>query len=428
MSVRDLPTNLAGASRGALRLLTRPVRRAAGGRGGIVLQPYRGYGSREEVFLIGRVFTQPAAGSGLPGGTLRRDLADLGRRLLRRGVAGAPLVARFCGTEQEVATDRDGYFRVRLRPARPPSPEKVWHAMDLELAGRHAGVRAEGQLFVPPETCRFVVVSDIDDTVMETGVASKARMMWRLFMEGAESRVAFPGVAAFLNGLHRGRSGVEMNPMLYVSRAPWSIYEVLDEFFRLHDIPVGPVLFLREWGLTAQSPLPRRGKGHKLELARNMLALYRDLPFVLVGDSGQRDPEIYARVVRENPGRVLAVYIRNVSRDPARVRAIEALAAEVAEAGSGLLLAADSSAMAEHAAGRGLVAPRTPAEVSGEKDGVPWDGGAEPAPTREVVRPTAGETRAAVERGRLREALEAGAPGDPPPNVVVEPGEGPRGG
>ena len=60
-------------------------------------------------------------------------------------------------------------------------------------------------------------------------------------------------------------------------------------------------------------------------------------------------------MVRENPGRVLAVYVRNVSRDPARVRAIEALAGEVAAAGSGLLLAADSVAMAEHAAARGLI-------------------------------------------------------------------------
>ena len=38
--------------------------------------------------------------------------------------------------------------------------------------------------------------------------------------------------------------------MLYVSRAPWGIYEILEEFFRRHDIPVGPILFLREWGLS----------------------------------------------------------------------------------------------------------------------------------------------------------------------------------
>jgi phosphatidate phosphatase APP1 len=415
------------AARDALRLLAKPVRAAAGGRGGgVVLQPYRGYGSREEVFLIGRVFRQPAApGAGPAEGTAGGDAIDLGRRLLRRGVGGAELVARFGGAERRLATDRDGYFRVSLRPAVPPPGDRLWHAMDLELLAPER-VRAEGRVFVPPEACRFVAISDVDDTVMHTGVASKAAMLWRLFMQGAESRVAFPGVAAFLRALHAGASGAEHNPMLYVSRAPWTNYEVLDAFFRLHGIPVGPLLFLREWGLTVQSPLPRRGKGHKLELIRNMLALYRDLPFVLVGDSGQRDPEIYARVVRENPGRVLAVYVRNVSREPERVRAIEALAVEVAAAGSALVLAADSLAMAEHAAAQGLIAPGALAEVRGERAAAREVVPGTPGPTREVVRSTAGETVAAVERGRLGEALgsDDGGGGGPPPNVVVGPGDG----
>ena len=147
------------------------------------------------------------------------------------------------------------------------------------------------------------MISDIDDTVIETGVANKLKMLWNLFMQGPRSRVAFPGIAALLQALHRGASGHEQNPMLYVSRGPWSIHDTLDEFFNLHRIPVGPILFLREWGLTLQRPLPRRAQDHKLELIRNMLALYRHLPFILIGDSGQRDPEIYTQVVREHPGR-----------------------------------------------------------------------------------------------------------------------------
>ena len=414
----EVPGGLVAAVRGALRLLARPVRSAVGSKGGVVLQPYRGYGSREEVFLIGRVFSQPTAGPNPPDGTAGRDAVDLGRRLLRRGIAGAALVARFVGTEQRVTTDQDGYFRVHLRPAIPPSDGSLWHTIDLELLSP-CPLKAEGQLFVPPETCRFVVISDIDDTVMHTGVASKAMMLWRLFMQGAESRVAFPGVAAFLRALHTGVSGAEHNPMLYVSRAPWTNYEVLDAFFRLHGIPVGPLLFLREWGLTVQSPLPRRGKGHKLELIRNMLALYRDLPFVLVGDSGQRDPEIYAQVVREHPGRVLAVYVRNVSRDTERLRAIEALAVQVANAGSSLVLAADSLAMAAHAVERGLIAVDTLADVREERG--MQEAATDLAPTREIVRPTAGETRAAVEHGELEEAIGAGGPEGAPPNVIVEP-------
>src|SRR3546814_6066391 len=61
-------------------------------------------------------------------------------------------------------------------------------------------------------------------------------------------------------------------------------------------------------------------KDHKLALIRNMLELYDQFPFVLIGDSGQRDPEIYAQVVREHPGRVAAIYIRDVTRNPERDR------------------------------------------------------------------------------------------------------------
>ena len=182
-------------------------------------------------------------------------------------------------------------------------------------------------MFLPPSHCRYVVISDIDDTVMHTGVANKLKMLWRLFMQGPRSRVAFPGMAALLRALHAGRIRARAQPDAVRLARPLEHLRGPRRFFNLHSIPVGPILFLREWGLTLQSPLPRRAQDHKLELIRNMLALYRDLPFVLIGDSGQRDPEIYAQVVREHPGRVLAIYIRNVSRDPARHRAIERLAA-----------------------------------------------------------------------------------------------------
>jgi phosphatidate phosphatase APP1 len=332
------------------------------------------------------------------------------------------LAARFGGAAQRVTTDRDGYFRVHLRPAQPPPGDRLWHAIDLELI-RPAEARAAGELFVPPRTARYVVISDIDDTVMETGVASKLTMLWRLFAQGVRSRVAFPGVAALYRALHGGASGAELNPMLYVSRGPWSLYEVLDAFFHLHGIPVGPILFLREWGLSLRHPFPRRAPDHKLALIRAMLGLYRDLPFLLVGDSGQRDPEIYTQLVREYPGRVLAIYIRNVSRQPERLHAIDTLAQEAVASGSSLLLAADSFAMAAHAAERGFISATALAAVLAER--VAQQGEPDLHPTRTVQRPIPEDTREAGEPGAVQAALAEETGTEAPPNVVVEPAQGP---
>jgi phosphatidate phosphatase APP1 len=416
MSVTSTAKQWLGALTQIAGLIARPVQEAQG-ESGVVVQPYRGYGSRNEVFLIGRVFRQSRPRIGSISSALLTDLRDIGRRIARHTVPNAVGTARLYGVEERFTTDRDGYFRVHLSPALSPPADRLWHTMDLALEQPQI-VHAQAQIFIPPAGCRYVVISDIDDTIMCTGVANKLRMLWRLFVEDAQSRVAFPGVGALYQALHAGISGHQQNPMLYVSRAPWGIYEVLEEFFDLNGIPIGPILFLREWGVSWTSPLPRKAEDHKRELIHNMLALYSELPFVLIGDSGQHDPEIYRQIVEEHPGRVLAVYIRNVSRDPKRIKEIEDLAKVVAGAGSSLVLAADSMAMAEHAVGLGLIAPTTLSEVRDEKAAAADT--ARPPATYGIQRATPAKTAEAVSRGDLQHLVETGSEAVPP-SVIVEP-------
>ena len=403
-----------------LKVMARPAR-ADRGRGGLVIQPYRGYGSRREVFIMGRVFHQPGLGAQKAQGA-RRDLLDILRRLLRWGVGDAVLAARLGEARQRVEADRDGYFRIRLPLDHPPPADSRWHRVTLELEHPPGAASTEAQVFIPPADARYVVISDIDDTVMHTGVANKVMMIWRLFVQSADSRVAFPGVGALYQALYRGSSGRDHNPLLYVSRGPWMIYDVLERFFHLQGIPAGPILFLREWGLTLQRPLPRRAENHKLDLIREMLTVYEDLPFVLIGDSGQHDPEIYAQVVREHPGRVQAIYIRNVNHgDASRRQAIEELAGEVLEAGSSLVLAADSFVMAEHAVEHGLIAPTALEQVLEGCQALEAASRTHKA-TRHVRGGRLQGTRQAIARGELEVALEEETDQDRPPNVVVESG------
>lgn len=344
--------------RKALHIVAAPVK-GDNGRGGLFIQPYRGYGSRRRLFLMGRVFHQPGFGSSLREGRIRRDLVDLVRRLLRKPVVNARVRVRYKDTETTVTTDSHGFFRVRMDLSAMPS-DALWHSMELDLQDPvDPRAKTTGEFFTPPESAGYGVISDIDDTVVYTGVANFVMMMWRLFAQGAESRIAFPGVAALYQAFYEGPSGQQRNPLLYVSRAPWSIYQVLVEFFRMHRIPNGPILILREWGMKRGVLLPRRAKDHKIDVIREMLDLYENLPFVLIGDSGQRDPEVYARILREYPGRILGIYIRDVSNDPQREAAIANLAKEVRAAGSDLMLATDSLEMARHAVDQGLLAPQS---------------------------------------------------------------------
>lgn len=354
-----------GLRRG-LRILGRPVRRDRGLQG-VVIQPYRGYGGPTRAYLMGRVFRQPGFGASLPRGTVIRELSDILRRTLRWGLGGVTVHARLGDVETDLETDGDGYFAVDLDLSGAAAVEPGWQPVDLRVVRHGQVVEDRGWVYMTPPTATLAVVSDIDDTVMETGVANKARMLWNLFVRGPESRVAFPGVTELYRALHEGPEGGAGNPMLYVSRAPWSIYEVLEAFFRLKDIPDGPILFLREWGLTLQRPLPRKAEAHKHDLIEGMLERLPDLPFVLIGDSGQHDPEVYADLVRRHPDRIRAVYIRDVSGSRRRSDEIEELAREARKAGTPLVLAADTVAMAKQAADDGLVSSDTPAGVRRER-------------------------------------------------------------
>lgn len=346
--------------------LARPMKHPQASSG-LTVTPYRGYGSRREAFLTGRVFRQAPLGRGVPRRGFLRDLVDVGRRIARRGVAEASVDIRLGDNHATVTTDRDGYFEARLPLASSLPRDRVWHLAELWVTAAEEGpVRAGVEVFIPASEPDLLVISDIDDTVMFTGVADKLRMLYRLFLERPDQRMAFPGVAALYQALHRGADDQGERPILYVSRGPWLIYEMLETFFQLNRIPVGPILFLREWGVSLRHPWPRRAEAHKEQLIGRMLATFEGVPCLLIGDSGQHDPEVYTRIVEAYPGRVQAIYIRRVEKREDRQRAIQGLCDQLRHTRCDLVLAADSVLIAEHAEAHGFISEHGLAAVRRE--------------------------------------------------------------
>jgi phosphatidate phosphatase APP1 len=205
---------------------------------------------------------------------------------------------------------------------------------------------------VHPLKSRFAVISDIDDTVLASDVTSKLRMALKVLFSNAHTRMPFAGVGALYRALEKGH-GDEHNPVFYVSNGPWNLHDLLVEFFRLHDIPLGPIQ-LRDWGshlVLARTPTGTHKRG---QIAR-IMDFFPDIPVVLIGDSGEHDPEIFLGIAREFPGRVDTVYIRCVGDDRVRRERLARIAEEMREAGADFLAVADSEAAAVHAAGRGLI-------------------------------------------------------------------------
>ena len=135
---------------------------------------------------------------------------------------------------------------------------------------------------MPPSDAEFGVISDIDDTIIYSNVTRKLRMMVTLALSNAHTRKPFWGVAAFYRALHRGR-----NPFFYVSKSPWNLYVPLLEFLQRQQLPAGPLLLARFWPGYEERSQGQGDRGHSRHLSRRFR-------FILIGDSGEEDPEIYA--------------------------------------------------------------------------------------------------------------------------------------
>ncbi|MFD2367996.1 App1 family protein [Pseudoduganella sp. GCM10020061] len=355
------------AGKFALQAIKRAGRRLGQGRQ-LMIVPYASFGSFHRLLVRGRVLEMENFRTQAATDTRWRNMVELYKRLESDEVAGAGVIARFQGQEQRAVTDAGGYFNLEIELAKELDTDG-WINVELELdepAGRGtARVTATAQVLVPPPTARFGVISDIDDTVLWSNVTNKLNMMRMLARSNSHTRKPFKGVGAFYRALHAGASGGERNPVFYVSSSPWHLYGPLTEFFKLQGIPLGPLL-LKELGMR-QVFGEGRHHTHKLEKIEMILRFYPNMKFVLMGDSGEQDPELYSEAVRRHPQAIRVIYIRNVNPDPARIDAIDKLVAEVSATGAQLILTPDSVAAATHAAGEGLIDIAAVAAVRADK-------------------------------------------------------------
>lgn len=323
---------------------------------------YAGYVAGNRIHVSGRVLANAPYGGPLENDGWWENLANTFRRWESDELPGASVTLRFPTGETTVVTDEEGYYRATFESDVKSVEALQWLNVEARTQGEASEIVALHGVMLPPAHAEFGIISDLDDTVIHTGITSLLLAAKLTFLENAKTRKPLDGVAKLYESFQRGFSDGLVNPLFYISSSPWNLHDLLMDFLRLNEIPTGP-LFLRDLGLDRSKFIKGKGHGHKLDRALGMIDAYPLLPFVLVGDSGQEDASIYAEAARIRPGRIRAIYIRDV--DPGfeseRDAAVHAAVKLAATCGVPMILAADSQAMARHARSIGLI----PAEAEG---------------------------------------------------------------
>ena len=313
---------------------------------------YRGYGDAEGVELMGRVLAQKSLGGPLEEAGWWDNLLDTWRRFESDEVPGAPVRLRLGDAQTDAVTDHEGYYTASLQGIAPATG--LWEEATAALPDDTL-VTPQPVLRVLPDA-RIGIISDIDDTVLHSGITNWKVAAQLTFLHNARTRKPLKGVAALYHALQRGMPGNAPNPLFYVSSSPWNLYDLLEDFMELNSIPPGPI-FLRDLGTDAGKFIKTTGHGHKLERARQLINRFPQLRWVLLGDSGQADAELYAEAALEFGERIAAIYIRDVDPDTDSPfdSAVDGHLERIAGTRVPMLRAPDSLAIARHAADLGLL-------------------------------------------------------------------------
>lgn len=350
---------------------------------------FRAHADAGAVELAGRVLASKPMGGPKDDAGWWDNLLDTYRRFESDEVPGVGLKLQFRGVDATAVTDAEGYYTARIETPAAAMSDELWENAMVSLA--------DGTLMTPQPVLQvgpkaaFGVISDIDDTILQSSILDWKTAAQLTFLHNARTRKPLPGVAKLYQALQAGGDGLARNPVFYVSSSPWNLYDLLDDFIELNAIPFGPV-FLRDIGLDTGKFIKTAGHGHKLERARELIARYPALRWILLGDSGQADAELYAQAAQEFGSRILAIYIRDVDpgHDDPRDAFVDRYITTIAGTSVPMLRVVDSLAIAEHALALGLLADTSLDEIAKEVQ-------------RDRARPTLPEAAAAEAKEKLVE-------------------------
>lgn len=323
--------------------------------------PYRGFGSHSsgEAIITGALYEDKGLEKPEGKNSSRENILAMLKRYSGDQIPGARIKIQLGDEQKQRLTEENGIFKTSLPLNEIEAERKTkwipYNAELLDQIGTEANdIRVQGEILIPGTDVSYGVISDIDDTIMISHSTRTFRKLRLMLTHNSRTRKPFPGVEAFYRALHQGVNSKSKNPFFYLSSSEWNLYDLIDDFCSYNQFPKG-VYLLREINPGLLN-LWKQGGGnheHKFDKINRLFKMYPNLPFVLVGDNGQHDPEIYARVARIYPQRIKAIYIRTVRKK--KDRHMKKLIAEMEELNVQMVFTPDTINAAQHAQSINLI-------------------------------------------------------------------------
>jgi phosphatidate phosphatase APP1 len=265
-----------------------------------------------DLVIEGRIVERKERSPIDPNDGKRRNLKRHLKLLVNREVADVAVTVSFGARQQAAITDDEGYFRVVM-----PGTHELdagWHAASVEARG----FSGAGPALLVPQTAQDAVISDVDDTLLVTGVTSKRKLLKNSLLLNPTQRKPVERMPELLRSLV---DTTVPNPccVIYLSSTPKQLHSSVQTFLEHHEFPRGVLITKRITGDSSSEGL-RDHQRYKLSRLEDIFTRLPQMRFTLLGDDAEADPEIYAEIARRYPERINGIWIRAASGQRERAK------------------------------------------------------------------------------------------------------------
>ena len=274
---------------------------------------YFAYGTPDAITLEGRIYRIKNQVEAKESDSVKQNIKRNLKYFIAEEYKKYPFQVQLNGTTWQLETDAEGYFQTRIIP--PDGLTYGWHT----VTAQGTTATGHGKLLIASPHNPVGIISDLDDTIMISDVLRKHTLLENTLLKNPQQRQAVPGVAALYNTLTQRNPTPESTALFYLSASPRQLHDNITDFLRLNHFPKG-VLITRKIGLDGTSDPLIDTFTYKTEKISQILDLIPETKFILAGDDGEKDPEIYNWIWQRYPDRIEAIWIRRVHPDPQRQR------------------------------------------------------------------------------------------------------------
>lgn len=276
----------------------------------IVLYP--GYGTTQHFMLEGRIIEARLDPDESRDDSSLTNLKRTARRLINDEQAKLKVRVKLGSHVWQTKSDREGYFRIE---AAAPRLIPGWYTIEAESGS----IRAQGKVLLAPPENSLALISDLDDTILISNVTNKSQLLSNTLLKNYAQRAAVSGAAEYYAQLARRNARPEAAPIFYLSASPRQLHTGIQTFLDRNGFPPGVLITKKVTNDASGEPLLDQVR-YKTAHIEQLLAEFPQMRFMLIGDDGEQDPEIYHDIHTRFPARIIDVFIRHVSPDSHRVR------------------------------------------------------------------------------------------------------------